>query len=247
MRVIVNDLSFQWRMYSQEEALEKLLNLIKICREIEGGRLKKVEKLVLVDKIDVQYEIAPSCSIIKLLQRVLPLEERRYLLSILLNRGTGGMVSGSPFVCGEKSSYACAAARKEAVVSLLSSVLFSDSVITGKIDDQPVVLKNIGKKEHFFAHREILGIRIYRANSEKHKKERSNFYGKGKVASPMDLDDEHAQRLLDKAIEFKGKLYGRYQGKNYSFQREQDVYYHGYIDDTLRDDVKTELDKYNWE
>ena len=63
----------------------------------------------------------------------------------------------------------------------------------------------------------------------------------------MDLDDEHAQRLLDKAIEFKGKLYGRYQGKNYSFQREQDVYYHGYIDDTLRDDVKTELDKYNWE
>ena len=104
MRVIVNDLSFQWRMYSQEEALEKLLNFIKICREIEGGRLKKVEKLVLVDKIDVQYEIAPSCSIIKLLQRVLPLEERRYLLSILLNRGTGGMVSGSPFVCGEKKS-----------------------------------------------------------------------------------------------------------------------------------------------
>ena len=103
--------------------------------------MKKVEKLVLVDKIDVQYEIAPSCSIIKLLQRVLPLEERRYLLSILLNRGTGGMISGSPFVCGEKSSYACAAARKEIVVSLLSSVLFSDSVITGKIDDQPVVLK----------------------------------------------------------------------------------------------------------
>ena len=75
MRVIVNDLSFQWRMYSQEEALEKLLNFIKICREIEGGRLKKVERLVLVDKIDVQYEIAPSCSIIKLLQRVLLLEE----------------------------------------------------------------------------------------------------------------------------------------------------------------------------
>lgn len=67
------------------------------------------------------------------------------------------------------------------------------------------------------------------------------------MGSPMDLNDEQAQDLLDRAIEYKGRLYGRCNGINYSFQNEQDVYYHGYIDNELGDNIISKLDDYNWE
>ncbi len=247
MKVIVNDLSFQYMIYSQEEALSRCMDFIRICHEMESGRLKNVEKLILVDKINVQYEIAPGCSFMKLLQQVLPREERGYLLSVLLNRESSEEIPEETFVCDGKESRACSVARNEAVISLMSSEIFSKSSIWGKIGSEQVSLKNIGRDEHILEHRQILGKRIYHANSGKHKKERWNSYGKGKTASPMDLDDDEAQRLLDRAVEYKGRLYGMYRGKYYSFQKEQDVYYHGYINNELGDDVKMKLNTYVWE
>lgn len=247
MNVIVNDLSFQYSFYTQEQALEKCLKFIDICHELESGRLKNVEKLLVIDNIEVGYEIAPGCSFMKLLQRVLPREERAYLLSVLLNRDTIEEEPEDLFVCDQKVSRACALAREEAVVSLLSANIFSESTISGKMGEDKVILKNIGNEEHIMEHRHLLGKRLYRANSKKHKKDSFQAYGKGKIASPMDLDDAQAQRLLDMAVEYKGRLYGRYRGENYAFQNEQDIYYHGYIDEDLGDDVKTMLDGQKWE
>lgn len=234
-------------LYSQEEALNKFLEFIQLCHEIESGKLKNVEKLIVVNNIDVQFEIAPRCKIISLLQRVMPREERTYFLSILLNRENGDEFPKGVFKYDGKESYACAAAKREAVVSLLSTESFYNSTIKGTVDGEDVILINLGTTEHIFTHRKVLGKRLYRANSEKHKKQRWNSYGKGKVGSPMDLDEQQAQDLLDKAIEYKGKLYGRFKGINYSFQKEQDVYYHGYIDETLGDDIKSELNTYHWD
>ncbi len=247
MKVIVNDLSFQYKFYSREEALKGFMAFIEICHEIESGRLKNVEKLTLGEKPDVTFEIAPECKIIKLLQSVLPREERSYLLSIIMNRAVEEELPKHAFNCDGKASYACALAKDGAVVSLMSSNLFSKSIIEGKIENEKISLKNIACEKHVFLYRQMLGLRLYRANKEKHKEQRSNPYGKGKVASPMDLDDETAQKLLDRAIEYKGRLYGRYRGKNYSFQKEQDVYYHCYIDDTLGDDVLRALESKHWE
>lgn len=247
MRVIVNDLSFQYKFFSEKEALNKFIEFIQVCHEIESHRLKNVDKLIVVDNIDVNFDIAPNCKIIKLLQRVLPREERTYLLSILLNRETVENLPEYKFVFDGKESFACAAAREEAVVSLLSSTVFYNCSLDGKIGNKKVSIINIGNKRHIFIHRKFLGKRIYRPNSEKHKKQRWNSYGKGKVGSPMDLNDEQAQDLLDRAIEYKGRLYGRCNGINYSFQNEQDVYYHGYIDNELGDDIISKLDDYNWE
>lgn len=70
-----------------------------------------------------------------------------------------------------------------------------------------------------------------------------NFYGKGKVGSRMDLDDEEAQELLNKAIYIKGRLYGKKNGAYYAFQKERDVYYHAYRADDLGEDKKNILDK----
>lgn len=246
MQVIINELSFRYILYSQKEALSRFMLFIGLCHELESGRLKNVERLAVAGKIDTQFEIVPGFKIIKLIQEILPVEERRYLISVLMNRPVIEEAE-YPFICDGQISHACAAAKEDAVISLLSADLFSGNVIIGKIKDSEVSVKNISKEEHIDYHRKLLGKRIYRGNQEKHKRDKINYYGKGKAGSPMDLDEAQGQNLLDKAVEYKGRLYGRAHGRNYSFQCEQDVYYHGYIDDNLGDDVKKILDKYEWE
>lgn len=94
---------------------------------------------------------------------------------------------------------------------------------------------------------ELLGIRIYEANATKHKKDRDNPYGKGKVASPMDLSDEEAQELLDHAIWIKQRLYARKGNRNYAFQNTKDCIYHGYIAEDLGDDILAVLYERKWD
>ena len=86
-----------------------------------------------------------------------------------------------------------------------------------------------------------------RKGSEKHKKDRDNPYGKGKVASPMDLPDEEAQELLDRAVFIKNRLYARKGKNNYAFMNTIGCIYHGYIAADLGDDILTELNKTKWD
>lgn len=109
--------------------------------------------------------------------------------------------------------------------------------------EKKVELRNLSLNEHIDYYREELGLRRYIANDKKHKYDRENPYGKGKVGSRMDLLDEEAQDLLNKAIEIKGRLYAKKDGYYYAFQRERDIDYHGYRADDLGDDIKRQLDK----
>ena len=92
-----------------------------------------------------------------------------------------------------------------------------------------------------------LGIRRYESNAGKHKASRPNAYGKGRVASPMDLSDQEAQELLNRAIPIKGRLYARKGKHNYTFPNTRDNIYHGYIVDELGDDILRELNRGAWE
>ncbi len=59
----------------------------------------------------------------------------------------------------------------------------------------------------------------------------------------MDLHDEDAQDLLNKAINIKGRLYAKKNGYYYAFQNEMDIIYHGYRAEDLGEDIKRQLDK----
>lgn len=59
----------------------------------------------------------------------------------------------------------------------------------------------------------------------------------------MDLHDEEAQELLNKAIDIKGRLYAKKNGNYYAFQNERDIFYHGYRADDLGEDIKRQLDR----
>ena len=245
MKIVVNDLPFQYQFYSVNDAIDKLNVFIALCHDMKAGKLTNIEGVYLGERIDTELPIASGKNIKAMLQYILPREERGFLLSILSNSPVMEKIPKIPFEYNGISSYTCAAARNEILLSLLSDECFNKETLKGLIGGNPVEIKNIAKEEHVNAHGEELGKRIYKANDVKHKKGRFNNYGGG-IASPMDLEGEEAQELLESAIEVKGRLYARRGKKNYSFQNERGMYYHGYIDETLGDDVIRELNKRKW-
>ena len=101
-----------------------------------------------------------------------------------------------------------------------------------------IKIDNVAKKEHIDIHWFKLKRRIYESNP-KHK----TNYGWG---SPMDLDDETAQQVLDTAIPVpnnENHLINCYNGKYYSFRRHHHNCFHGYIDDTIPENFRVLLKK----
>lgn len=67
----------------------------------------------------------------------------------------------------------------------------------------------------------------------------------GGWGSEMDLSDEDAQRVLNEAIvaiDDPKHLIAKYNGNYYSFRLHWDVYYHGYRDDTMPQNLKNKLE-----
>lgn len=180
---------------------------------------------------------------IQLLQSFQTREERTFLLSLLTNQGTYCTEDGISCKIAEKESMVCAYAIDNILVSLLSHPLFETPLVKGYVAEEEIDIRNLSKEEHINYYRKELGIRRYNANDTKHKFDRDNPYGKGKVGSRMDLPDEDAQKLLNKAVEIKGRLYAKKNGHYYAFQNERDIDYHCYRADDLGDDIKSQLDR----
>lgn len=246
MKITINDLSFKYPFYDKQTALAKLHDFIEICQKIESGILHNVDGICST-RIDPSTEMAPGCNLYKILQSFETKDQKRYLLGLLTSRPAPEPISDNPFILDGKRSYVCAHACENMVVSLLSHSFFQNEVILGLLEDQEIEIKNLSKKQHFKKHRKILGLRVYKANAVKHKRNKENAYGKGKTASIMDLTDAEGQELLDKAICVNGKLFGRKSGHNYAFQCEGDVFYHGYQVSDLNDNILLELDKNKWD
>lgn len=125
----------------------------------------------------------------------------------------------------------------------MSDELFERPVVESIIDCERIELRNIAHEDHINFYRKELGIRRYSANSNKHKFDRENPYGKGKIASRMNLNDSDAQELLNKAVYIDGRLYAKKNGYYYAFQNEGDIIYHGYRADDLKENITRKLDK----
>lgn len=247
MIVAINDLSFQYEMSSLDEALNSLCKFIELCELLEDGHMKNVDKIVIAEGFECSGTLAPSLILPQIIQSIQPKDKQRKLMSLIRNRDTVCVDQvAAPFCLDGKTSKLCACVRNEMVISLHSSPIFDSPVLLGACDGVPQSLDNLSLDEHIHTHQEKLGIRIYCANSGKHKPDRAHGYGKGKIASPMDLDDESAQKLLNKAIQFDGKLHAKQDGKYYTFMSQSPCVYHGYIDDRVPDNVRRKLDKLSW-
>ncbi len=242
MIAVINDVSFQYPFATRKLATEYVHKFLDICKRIKRQEVTNVHE-IKTGVIDTQKEISPGFKLIQLLQNFQTREERSFLLSLLTNQGTYRSEKGSIFQISEKESLVCAYAIDNILISLLSNALFEAPEVKGTVEGEEIVLRNLSKMEHINFYRKELGIRKYVANSKKHKMDRENPYGKGRVGSRMDLNDKEAQDLLNRAVEIKGRLYAKKSGCYYAFQNERDVDYHGYRIDDVGDDIKCCLDK----
>lgn len=248
MIVAINDLSFQYEMSSLDEALDRLYKFIELCELVEDGHMKNVEKVVIAEDFECSCVLASGLILSQIIQYIRPRDKQRKLMSLIRNRDTICVDQvAAPFCIDGKTSKLCACVRNDMVISLRSSPNFDSPALNGTCEDSPLSLDNLSLDEHIHIHQEKLGIRVYCANAGKHKPNRAYGYGKGKVASPMDLDDELAQKLLNKAIQFDGKLHAKKGGKYYTFMSQSPCVYHGYIDDRVPEYVQKKLDKLPWD
>lgn len=242
MIAVINDVSFQYPYATKELAVQMVHGFLDICRRIQKDEITNISE-IKTGVIDTQMEISPNYKLIQLIQEFKEREERSMLLSILTNRGTYKEEKSDASKIDGKISWICVQARDNFLISLLSADIFSKPILICVTEGEKLKLRNLSKTEHIEWYRKELGIRRYVANDKKHKYDRENYYGKGKVGSRMDLCDEEAQALLNKALYIKGRLYAKKNGHYYAFQKERDVSYHGYRADDLNDDIKRQLDK----
>lgn len=242
MIAVINDISFQYSFATREAAIEYMHKFLEICRRIKSEKVTNVQE-IKTGVIDTQREICPDFKLIQLLQNFQTREERTFLLGLLTNQGTYRSEQGEPCWIADKKSFVCTYAIDNILISLMSHALFETPVVKIIVAEKEIDLRNLSKEEHINYYRKELGIRRYIANDKKHKFDRDNPYGKGKIGSRMDLHDEDAQDLLNKAVEIKGRLYAKRSGYYYAFQNEGDIDYHGYRVDDLGDDIKSQLDK----
>ncbi len=242
MIAVINDISFQYPFATKELAMQYVHKFVDICKRIKREEVTNVHE-IKTGFIDAQREISPDFKLIQLLQNFQTREERTFLLGLLTNQGTYRSEQGNYCRIGEKESYVCAYAIDNILISLLSNSLFEMPVVKCIIAGETARLRNLSKLDHIDYYRKELGVRKYIANNKKHKFDKENPYGKGRVGSRMDLRDEDAQILLNKAIEIKGRLYAKKGGYYYAFQNEGDIDYHGYRVDDVGDDIKSQLDK----
>lgn len=241
MIAVINDVSFRYPYDTAELAIQNMHQFLDICKRIEKDDITNIKE-IRTGLIDTQIDISPRYKLIQLIQEFRNREERSFLISILTNRGTYQEPECEVCKIDNKESTICIQGIDNFLISLLSNKVFSMPIIQGIIGEKVVDLRNLSTNQHIEHYRIELGIRRYIANDKKHKFDRENAYGKGKIGSRMDLLDEEAQILLNKAIYIKGNLYAKRNGYYYAFQKERDVNYHGYRVEDLSEDIKSRLD-----
>lgn len=238
MKAVINDVSFQYKFATKNEAVLAYHQWLHICEQLNQKKVRRVQE-IYGNSIDTSMEVAPDYKIIQLIQEFQDRDERRRLLGILLNSRNYSMKERNIYI-NEKYSEAASLAYEDGIlISICSNAIFESEYVLGILEQAEISIDNISKESHIKSHCAKLGIRYYEHN-EKHGK-RPYIRSGGSIASEMDLSDEIAQKVLDEAIELKGHLYGYYNGSYYEFRRTLKNTYHGYKKIDLSKDMEKKI------
>ena len=244
MIAAINDLPFGKVFSSKQEAVTKVRQWMKICKEIESEKAIAVTGLYSLP-MNTSAEIAPGYPLIQLVKEFQTHDDRSYLIHLLANLGNPAPLPAAPFCMNGDSSFICAWARDGIVISLETDIAFGQPTLEGEIELQKASIKNISHKTHVEFYEEQLGIRRYEANPKHGKQPYMN--AAGHYVDAMDLDNDEAQKLLERAVEIDGNLYAKRKGQYYCFQRHHKNYYHGYQNNELKLHIRNRIDGVKWE
>lgn len=240
MNFTINDLSLYHQVDDEYKAIICIRHFIQLIRQ-----LKKMKVLTAIysNRKFSGWELAPQFYLERVLNdNRLTKEERIFLKTVLANcikfepeEECSFEVEGDNSVLLAYSYF-----NNHFVLSIETKAIFTQPYLDGKLKNNSdiiyVSVPNASCVEHLDIHKKNLGIRVYE-NNPKHKVN----YGWG---SPMDLPDDVAQEVLRNAIPVLNNgnhLVNFYNNKYYSFRRHHDNCFHGYIDNTLQDNIKSFL------
>lgn len=242
MLVVLNDIAFNFKFPDKYKAINCMKQLIEVVAELRkanlGFKVSACHRLA-------ESELTEGYSMSKLFsesESLFPKNYKSALRTFLLNPNI--IEEGQGRVeYKEIYSKQCAYAFENNgfLLSFVTEEEFKKETLKcnyhSNMRKTAVELKNLSHKDHIEIHRHILPIRKYEFNP-KHKVN-------GGWGSEMDLSDEEAQRVLNEAIvaiDDPKHLIAKYNGNYYSFRLHWDVYYHGYRDDTMPQNLKNKLE-----
>lgn len=244
MRIVFNDLSTRYLFRDKYEAMEN----IKIGLETLAKLRLLNPSFKLWSQGAISYaQLATGYYFNQIFHESNDVFEQKYKVlfrTILKNFNAIKEDAGIFEFEGEVSTQCAWAYRNQNVVfSFSSREEFQQSDFEGQYfqdEMQPCKAKlyNISNQEHIELYKKILKIRKYEFNP-KHKIN----CGWG---SDMDLTDEEAQKVLNLAVEAGDEnkhLVAKYNGKYYSFRCHYDNCYHGYIDESMPENIKGKADQ----
>jgi hypothetical protein len=242
MLIILNDIALKFKFSNKYEAIDKIKDLVELILELKKNN---INVLIRSNYSLNGVELADGYYFPQLFHETPDVLGRNYqtALKTFLTKCREIQLGENEIECLGMYSKQCAYAYENNgnLLSLQTKEKFSEDNIKCHYctaeQIKEVTIRNLAMKEQIVIHRFDLPIRKYEFNP-KHKINS----GWGTV---MDLSDEIAQRVLNDAIIAEtdpGHLIAKYNGKYYSFRRHWDIYYHGYWDNTMPQNLKNKLD-----
>lgn len=243
MLIVLNDIAFGFKFQNKYVAIEKVKELIELI--INLRKFNPTFRISACQRLG-NVELADGYFLSQLFSEPQEVFERKYqtaLKTFFLNPNI--IASGEGVIKYKEQESRQLAATYEAtgfLLSLVSEEDFLKEVVEcdycgNHLDEwTQVEIKNISIEEHISIYRHMLPIRKYEFNP-KHKVN-------GGWGSEMDLSDDEAQEALNNAVEANSDtkhLIVKYKGNYYSFRSHIDIYYHGYKDETMPQNLKSKL------
>ena len=242
MDIAINDISFMYKMSSLEEAKSALLKLENVTTYLKSDSVTKVRYIMNDDyKVNAATLMTDSHSLSAIIQSIQDIETKRRLIDLLVNCNTVHATDIPVVTIEGNKSELCSLFKDSFVVSLCSNKLFVKNVLDAIYEDAKIQIRNISDRTHVDYYRSELGIRVYEKNPKHSTKEYTRSGGEN--VSIMPLEDDIAQKVLNRAIEIDGKLYGMLEGEFYEFPRTRDNIFHGFQRMDLDVHIKQEIQR----
>lgn len=244
MEIVANDLVVWSQFRDRYSAVQEIKKCIEILKNLK--KYTNFQKLSSEKGVFENWEIAPNYFMKQLFNDqsgLLNKNEKLFLITMFTNLNTL-QLQEDVFRFEELTSSQCAWAyiNHAMLFSIPVDERWSTEILAGVLKngdkDLFVKISNIAAMEHIKLYERELQMWKYEF-SDKHAKK----YGWG---TEMDLTDSEAQELLLRAVSVDNTykhLVANKNGKYYSFRRHDGNCYHGYWDDTMKENYRNIADK----
>lgn len=240
MKIVFNDIALAYQKENKFEAIKVFEKFVNTILELEKNRIQS--DLVVNESLKGKKLCDNYCLEQLYNESKLRADTKRVILRIFTKIKIIDIDTNNIFELNSVRSKLCAwtLENQNIVMSLdmhdcVNKEYLEGNVICGGVVSK-VSIPNLCDQQHVYTHSDILNIRIYEENP-KHK----IGYGWG---SPMDLSSTEAQKVLDQAVLYednKNCLVNKYNEKFYVFRRHINNCYHGYIDNSIPENIKSKL------